>query len=85
MVSRILHQVSKLSLLLPEVQKSLTYFAVVCLFNNCSALILLSGSCCANLQDVKGKVAVVIGASTGLGRGVADRLALGGMRVRKIG
>jgi len=31
--------------------------------------------------DVKGKVAVIIGASTGLGRGVADRLAAGGMRV----
>ena len=33
------------------------------------------------LQDIKGKIALIIGASTGLGRGVADRLAQAGMTV----
>jgi 5,10-methylene-tetrahydrofolate dehydrogenase/methenyl tetrahydrofolate cyclohydrolase len=61
---------------------SLLCCGLLCI-RNPGASALLRGSCCAHLQDVKGKVAVVIGASTGLGRGVADRLAAGGMRVRK--
>eukprot|EP00882_Tetradesmus_deserticola_P006776 GHRQ01007134.1.p1 GENE.GHRQ01007134.1~~GHRQ01007134.1.p1 ORF type:complete len:357 (+),score=96.74 GHRQ01007134.1:232-1302(+) len=32
-------------------------------------------------EDIKGKVALIVGASTGLGRGVADRLAKAGMTV----
>ncbi|WIA14098.1 hypothetical protein OEZ86_012608 [Tetradesmus obliquus] len=32
-------------------------------------------------EDIKGKIALIIGASTGLGRGVADRLAQAGMTV----
>jgi 5,10-methylene-tetrahydrofolate dehydrogenase/methenyl tetrahydrofolate cyclohydrolase len=65
--------------LLPRfVCRSMQLHSMCCVCSCSSHVRFLNKRC---LQDIKGKVALIVGASTGLGRGVADRLAQAGMTV----